>query len=146
MLTVEQAQSLWRAPDCQPLKGKRDRVLLALLLACGLRRHEAVALTLDHFQQRQEHWAIVDLVGKAGHVRAVPVPDRVKRELNEWLAAADIDRGKVFRRVNKVGKTWGDRESCLAHCERVGKNHRRRQTGASRSSSDLRSVVPRFGG
>ena len=87
-LTAEQAQSLWLAPDCQRLKGKRDRALLALLLACGLRRHEAVTLTLDHLQQREEHWAIVDLVGKAGHVRTVPVPDWVKRELDGWLAAA----------------------------------------------------------
>ncbi len=107
-LTAEQAQSLWRAPDYQRLRGKRDRALLALLLACGLRRHEAVALTLDHLQQREEHWAIVDLVGEAGHVRTVPVPDWVKRELDEWLAAAAVDRGKVFRRVNKVGRTWGD--------------------------------------
>ena len=79
-----------------------------MLLACGLRRHEAVTLTLDHLQQREEHWAIVDLVGKAGHIRTVPVPDRVKRELDEWLAAAAVDRGKVFRRVNKVGRIWGD--------------------------------------
>lgn len=64
-LTAEQGQRLWQAPDKERLKGKRDRVLLALLLACGLRRHEAVALTLDHLQQREDHWAIVDLVGKA---------------------------------------------------------------------------------
>jgi|SRR5580658_4178857 site-specific recombinase XerD len=31
---------LWQAPDRERLKGKLDRALLALLLACGLRRHE----------------------------------------------------------------------------------------------------------
>jgi integrase len=107
-LTAEQGQALWQAPDHQRLKGKRDRALLALLLACGLRRHEAVALRLDHLQQREEHWVIVDLMGKGGHVRTVPVPDWVKSELEVWLDAAGIDRGKLFRRVNKVGKAWGD--------------------------------------
>src|SRR6266496_4451018 len=107
-LTAEQGHALWQSPDRQRLKGKRDRALLALLLACGLRRHEAVALTLDHLQQREEHWAIVDLVGKGGHIRTVPVPDWVRTELDDWLAAAAIDRGKLFRRVNKVGRAWGD--------------------------------------
>jgi site-specific recombinase XerD len=96
------------AADAQCLKGKRDRALLALMLACGLRRREAVALTLELLQQREEHWAIVDLIGKGGHVRTVPLPDWVKSELDEWLAAAGIDRGKLFRRVSKVGKAWGD--------------------------------------
>src|SRR3954471_17600198 len=107
-LTAEQGQALWQAPDQQCLKGKRDRAMLALLLACGLRRHEAVALRLDHLQQREEHWAIVDLVGKSGHVRTVPVPDWVQSELSDWLSAAGIHRGKLFRRVNKVGKAWGE--------------------------------------
>ncbi len=107
-LTAEQGHALWQAPDSHRLKGKRDRALLSLLLACGLRRHEAVALTLDHLQQREEHWAIVDLVGKGGHVRTVPVPDWVKTELYDWLAAAAIDRGRLFRRVNKAGKAWGE--------------------------------------
>jgi site-specific recombinase XerD len=66
------------------LKGKRDRALLALLLACGLRRHELAELTFDHLQQREGHWAIVDLSGKAGHVRTIPVPDWVQGLLNEW--------------------------------------------------------------
>jgi site-specific recombinase XerD len=107
-LTAEQSHALWQAPDHQRLKGKRDRALLALLLACGLRRHEAVSLRLDHLQQREEHWAIVDLVGKGGHVRTVPMPEWVRNELNDWLLAAAIDRGKLFRRVNKVGRAWGE--------------------------------------
>src|SRR5438046_1468293 len=105
-LTAEQGQALWQAPDHQRLKGKRDRALLALLLACGLRRHEVVALRLDHLQQREEHCAIVDLVGKGGHVRTVPVLDWMRSELEVWLNAAGIDRGRLFRRVNKVGKAW----------------------------------------
>src|SRR5260370_1375446 len=107
-LTAEQGQALWQAPDRERLKGKRDRALLALLLACGLRRREAVALTMDHLQQREEHWAIVDLMGKGGHVRTVPVPDWVKSALGVWLGAAGIDRGRLFRRGNKVGKAWGE--------------------------------------
>jgi hypothetical protein len=27
---------------------------------------------------------------------------------NDWVAAAAIDRGRLFRRVNKVGRAWGD--------------------------------------
>ena len=107
-LTAEQGQALWQAPDALRLNGRRDRALLALLLACGVRRHEAVTLTLDHLQQWEEHWPIVDLIGKGGHVRTVPLPDWVRSELEEWLAAAGIDRGKLFRRVNKVGRAWGD--------------------------------------
>jgi site-specific recombinase XerD len=60
-LTADQGHALWQAPDSHRLKGKRDRALLAVLLACGLRRHEAVSLRLEHLQQREDHWAIVDL-------------------------------------------------------------------------------------
>jgi len=67
-----------------------------------------VTLRLDHLQRREEHWAIIDLVGKEGHVRTVPVPDWVRDEVNNWLVGASIDKGKVFRRVNKVGRAWGE--------------------------------------
>jgi len=67
-----------------------------------------VTLTLDHLQQREDNRAIVDLLGNAGHVRTAPVLRWVKCELQEWLNAAAIDPGKLFRRVNKAGRTWGD--------------------------------------
>jgi site-specific recombinase XerD len=104
-LTAEQGHALWQAPDPDQLKGKRDRAMLCLLLACGLRRREVVGLKVDDLQRREEHWAIVDMVGKAGHVRTVPIPDWVWKEVNDWLTAAGIDHGKIFRRVSKMGKT-----------------------------------------
>src|SRR5258705_3272721 len=107
-LTAEQGQALWQAPDHQRLKGKRDRALLALLLACGLRRHELAELTFSHVQQREGHWAIVDLSGKAGHVRTIPVPDWVHGLLNEWTQAAGIEAGKLFRHVSSTGRAWGE--------------------------------------
>lgn len=78
-LTEEQSQRLWRAPGSQSLKGKRDRALLVVLLACGLRRHEAVDLDFAYIQQREDHWAIIDLKGKVGHTRTVPMPTGSRR-------------------------------------------------------------------
>jgi len=52
-------------------------------------------LAIDHLQQREGHWAIVDLSGKGGHVRTVPVPDWVYRELSMWTEAAGIHRGRI---------------------------------------------------
>jgi len=109
-LTAEQGHALWQAPDSHRLKGKRDRALLALLLACGLRRHESVALRLDHLQQREEHWAIVDLVGKGGHVRTVPVPDWVRNELDDWLIAAGISLAAVWLHGRRIELSSTSRE------------------------------------
>src|SRR5713226_342876 len=103
-LTAEQGEALWRTPDAERRKGKRDRALLAVLLACGLRRHEAVELNFTHLQQREQHWAIVDLLGKAGHIRTIPMPDWVKAVLDVWLTNAGITSGRLFRRVNRAGK------------------------------------------
>ena len=103
-LTAEQAQKLWQAPRDHGRKQVRDRALLALLLSCGLRRHELVHLDIASLQEREDHWAIVDLEGKAGHMRTAPIPGWVKRLLDGWLKAACIAEGRIFRRVNKAGK------------------------------------------
>ncbi len=107
-LTADQGKALWQAPDAQRLKGKRDRALLALLLACGLRRREVTTLKLRDLEQREGHWAIVDMVGKGGHIRTVPIPDWVREQLEEWIMAAGIQDGKIFRKVDRLGRIWGD--------------------------------------
>jgi len=82
--------------------------MLAVLLGCGLRRGELLALQLGWIQQREEHWVIADLVGKGGHVRTVPMPTWVKAAVDAWTATAGITEGAVFRAISKVGRVWGD--------------------------------------
>ena len=64
-------------------------------------------LTVEQLQRREEHWAIVDLIGKGGHIRTVPVPNWVKSSVDAWTAAAGITSGRVFRCVSKRGSVWG---------------------------------------
>jgi site-specific recombinase XerD len=107
-LLANEARALCELPGAKTLKGKRDRAILSLLLACGLRRGEVAGLELDDIQRREDHWAIVDLAGKGGHVRTVPIPDWVTQKIRDWVSAAGISSGKLFRCVCRAGKTWGD--------------------------------------
>jgi site-specific recombinase XerD len=107
-LTAEQGRTLVDAPSIQTLRGKRDRAILGMLLGCGLRRSELVHLKLEEVQQREGHWAIVDLIGKGGHVRTVPVPDWVKKRIDEWTQASGTASGCLFRSINKTGNVWGN--------------------------------------
>ncbi len=83
-LTREQAEQLLAAPEAGTLKGKRDRALLAVLIGCGLRRDEAAELRWQHIQQREGRWVIVDLVGKGGRIRTVPMPSWAKAVIDDW--------------------------------------------------------------
>jgi site-specific recombinase XerD len=142
-LTVDEARTLWQLPSSNTLKGTRDRAILAVLLGCGLRRGELIELTWDHLQRREDHWAIVDLVGKAGHIRTVPMPDWVKRTIDDWLMAADIRHGKLFRCVCRKGTVWGTKitEKVVWH---VVKEYATRLGIAKLAPHDLRRSCARL--
>ncbi len=63
-----------------------------------------MGLRLDQLQLRESHWVIVDLVGKGGRVRTVPVPVWCKGLVDVWLRHSSVREGKVFRRVLKNGE------------------------------------------
>jgi integrase len=113
-LTKAQAQKMLNAPQLVDgdkravLKGYRDRAILAVMIGAGLRRSEVAVLTFDHIQQRDSRWVIVDLVGKAKHVRSVPIPAWVKLAVDEWQTLADIRHGFIFRAIHKGGQIAHD--------------------------------------
>ena len=112
------------------MRAKRDYAMLAMLFGCGFRRSELVGLELDDIQMRRGHWAVVDLIGKGGHIRTVPIPNWVKAALDQWIRAAGVCEGKIFRAVASRGKVWGSGLSqnvvwyvVRTCCERAGLEH-----------------------
>jgi integrase len=113
-LTVPLAEAMLNEPDTQTLKAKRDRALLAVMLVCGLRREETASLQLEHIQQRDGRWVIVDMIGKGARVRSVPMPSWDKAALDIWVGAAVIPAGHLFRPVNKGDRVAGERMTAQA--------------------------------
>jgi site-specific recombinase XerD len=107
-LTKQQAERLVNAPDVSTLKGKRDRAMLALMIGCGLRRNEVARLTLESIQEREARWVIVDMIGKHGRVRSVPMPAFAKAAIDVWSQAAGIGCGRAFRGVNRGDHLTGE--------------------------------------
>jgi integrase len=106
-LSREQASDLLNGCLGDSRKELRDRALLCLLVGCGLRRGEAAALTIENIQQREGRWVIVDLTGKRGRVRSVPMPPWAKAALDRWTAEAGITEGAVLRAVDQAGRVAG---------------------------------------
>jgi len=106
-LTREQAERLISVPNPATLKGTRDRALLAALIGCGLRRREVTTLSVEHIQLRDARWTIVDLIGKGGRVRTVPMPSWTKHAIDAWMAGSGINGGLVFRSMDKAGRVTG---------------------------------------
>jgi integrase len=57
---------------------------------------------------------IVDLIGKGGRVRSVPMPSWAKAAVDVWVGAAVIANGHLFRPVNKGDRLAGDRMTAQA--------------------------------
>jgi site-specific recombinase XerD len=106
-LSAEQGKRLISAPTGFQLRELRNRAVLAVLIGCGLRRAETVAITIEDLQLREDHWVFADLIGKGGHMRTVPVPEWVKSAIDVWVASANLQTGALFRSVSKTGKVWG---------------------------------------
>jgi site-specific recombinase XerD len=129
-LSAEQSSEVLKHACGDSMRAKRDYAMLAMLFGCGFRRSELVGLELGEVQMRQGHWAVVDLIGKGGHIRTVPIPNWVKAALDQWIRAAGVREGRIFRAVARAGKVWGRGISqnvvwyvVKTCCERAGLEH-----------------------
>jgi integrase len=57
-LTPEQGRRLLESATPLTARELRDHAMVAMLIGCGLRRAELLALSLESIQRREEHWVI----------------------------------------------------------------------------------------
>jgi integrase len=141
-LTKAQAQALIEAPKPATLIGKRDRCALALLVGCGLRRAEAAALEFEHIQQREGRWIIIDLRGKGGRIRSVPVPSWVKVAVDNWREASGCATGRILRGMNRHNQITHDSLSGTAILDIAAKHGK--EIGVTVKAHDLRRTCAKL--
>lgn len=107
-LPKEQARRMLAGPNKRTMVGKRDYLVLMLIVRCGLRRAEVAQLDLAVMQEREDRWVLANLRGKGKRVRTLPCPGVVKNAWDEWVDAADLERGRVIRAVSRAGTVWGN--------------------------------------
>jgi integrase/recombinase XerD len=81
-LTETEVEKLLAAPDVRTELGLRDRAMLEMLYAAGLRVSELVGLALSRINPRQ---GIVRILGKGGKERLVPLGEEALARLEDYL-------------------------------------------------------------
>jgi site-specific recombinase XerD len=83
-LTRLEMQALLDAPDPRSMPGVRDRAMLHLAFAAGLRVSELVGLRVDQFDARPP--ASIHVMGKGRRERVLPLWKETTVALKAWLA------------------------------------------------------------
>ncbi len=84
-LTESEVEALLDAPDVSQLLGLRDRTMLELLYACGLRVSELIDLPVAQINLRQ---GVLRVVGKGDKERLVPLGEEAVDWLEKYLRQA----------------------------------------------------------
>lgn len=107
-LTEEQVESLLAAPDIESVLGIRDRAMLELMYATGLRVSELVGLELSNLNLNQ---GVVRVIGKGQKERLVPIGHEAYESLKVYLAEGrpellkGVQTDSVFVTSRKAGMT-----------------------------------------
>ena len=81
-VSVELLTSLLESIDTMKWLGKRDRALLELFYASGLRLSEICQLSMEHYDREE---AVVRVTGKGNKTRLVPVGDAARNAIEMYL-------------------------------------------------------------
>ncbi len=83
VLSIEEVKSLLESFDLSQPLAHRNRAMLEVLYACGLRVSELIHLHIDHIYEELE---MIKVLGKNNKERLVPISQRALKYLNIYLS------------------------------------------------------------
>ncbi len=84
-LNEEEVENLLNAPNIDQDQGLRDRAMLELLYACGLRVTELVSILLTELSMND---GVIRITGKGNKTRLVPLGEEAMSWINKYLTHA----------------------------------------------------------
>ena len=94
-LSCREVEAILELPDPETARGARDRAILELLYASGIRVSELVDLNLENVSMEQQ---LVRVLGKGKKERIVPFGDKARKALKTYLPM----RMKILRKMRSV--------------------------------------------
>lgn len=125
VLTCEEVEALLRQPDTSTMKGARDKAILEILYASGLRVSELCSLDLHSVED-----TTVRVMGKGSKERIVPIGEEAIRAVDRYLGFRDgseekalfvmgsgkrIDRFFVWKMIKAYAKEAGVMKDISPH-------------------------------
>ncbi len=104
-LSEAEIDALLAAPDIDAGAGLRDRAMLELMYACGLRVSELVGLPATAVNLRQ---GVLRVMGKGGKERLVPLGEESRHWLQRWMAEARPAMSRALRDPSKATALFVD--------------------------------------
>ena len=122
-LSEADVEALLAAPDLADAIGQRDRAMLEVLYACGLRVTELISLTLEQVNLRQ---GVLRVMGKGSKERLVPMGEEAivwierymrdaRHELLSGRPSDQMTRQTFWHRIKHQAKVAGIDKSLSPH-------------------------------
>src|SRR5512142_932810 len=101
---VAQVRTLFKSIDASNLVGLRDRAILAVLVYTAARVGAVAKLTLKSLKHDGAQYTL-RFSEKGGKSREIPVRHDLEGYLREYIEAAKISEGRLFRTAYRKTKT-----------------------------------------
>jgi len=122
-ISPQAMRAIVEQPDTSTLTGLRDRALLLVLATSGIRVNEAVTLTVEQLEEREDGFGVMVWGKNRDDAHFAPLTVEAWRAVQAWLQARPVDSNFIFLGSRGRGDRFHDRPISAVGAWAVVKRH-----------------------